>query len=211
MKFIGITGKKRSGKDKSSMILKEHLGYETIAFADAIKDAMIGLPLRGVNVRHRELYIPDGKEDHRDLDLKINITDIFKYVELVINRLGLSAKINSDEIYKTLEQYPFFSFRKLMQIIGTDLIHPINELFWVEKTFKKALQFDTKGVILTDIRFKHEANYVKSYGGIIIDIKRDVETTDDHISENGIIEYDIQIDNNGTLKELEEQLCQLKF
>ena len=47
-----------------------------------------------------------------------------------------------------------------MQVIGTDLIHPIDNLFWVNKTFS-AIDSKVKTVIITDVRFMHEYNTIK--------------------------------------------------
>ncbi len=65
-----------------------------------------------------------------------------------------------------------------------------------------------KPLIISDLRFRVEANAVKALGGKIIYINRSGATPGNHISEREIIELvsegkiDIQIDNNGSLKEL---------
>lgn len=208
MNVIGITGKKRSGKDASANILSKVYGYQTIAFADALKESMIGVPLRGVNVAHRELYIPQGKSDNRDLDLKIGIYDAYKYIQEVMQKLNIN--ISYECIMNVLEKYDFYSFRVLMQVIGTDLIHPIDNLFWVNKTFS-VIDSKVKTVIITDVRFMHEYNAIKEKNGIVLKILKDTKTDDKHISENLEIPYDVLVENNGTLIELEEKLCQLKL
>lgn len=210
--IILLTGKKRSGKDASALILKKHLKAETIAFADSLKDAMMGIPLRGVNVRRRELYIDQGKEDHRDLDLKISIHSIFKYIQLVIKNLELDHKITDDQIYEAIEKHDFFSFRKLMQIIGTDLVHPVDQLFWVNKTLDKIKHNKqiNSDVIITDCRFLHEHKAAMDLGAITIKINRpDQEHSDQHDSETQDIPYCYLINNTGTLEDLENNLINI--
>jgi hypothetical protein len=63
-------------------------------------------------------------------------------------------------------------------------------------------------IVISDVRFIHEANEIKNRGGYLIKIIRNTNLIDTHISETGIdsLPYDKLIDNNGTLDELNDKV-----
>lgn len=80
--------------------------------------------------------------------------------------------------------------RKLLQIIGTEagrkLIHPdiwVNSLF---SSYKEGLNW-----VITDVRFKNEAQIIKNKGGILIKITREelLSNSTPHISETALDNY----------------------
>lgn len=81
-----------------------------------------------------------------------------------------------------------------------------------ESAFVLRAPLDTtakKIIIIKDIRFENEAEYIRSIGGAIWHIVRDsAEPVKEHSSESGIEirQSDIIIHNNGTLDEYKEQL-----
>lgn len=130
------------------------------------------------------------------------------------------------------------SYREMMQTLGTDLGRNLwNEDVWINLVQKKwdwvkagglaagAPSFGGfSGMILSDLRFDSEAEWVRSKGGIVIEIKRpDVSLTHrikhmlpsttevglaGHQSEAGINPKlaDLLVVNHGTLEELHELL-----
>ena len=66
--------------------------------------------------------------------------------------------------------------------------------------------------IITDVRYKNEAEAIKSLGGILIKVDRETGYKDNHISETALDDYqdwDYVIDNNGTLEELIDKVKEL--
>ena len=62
-------------------------------------------------------------------------------------------------------------------------------------------------VVITDVRFKNEAEWIRSQDGIVINVERDSQTIiteNTHSSENDIEsdDYDLLIKNNGTIDEM---------
>ena len=103
--------------------------------------------------------------------------------------------------------------RLLLQLIGTDLfreqLHPNT---WVNASFANYLN---NAWIFTDVRFPNELEAIKKRNGITIRINRGlVERTGkmiqepEHISETALdnAKFDYVIENNGTIKELIEQV-----
>lgn len=102
--------------------------------------------------------------------------------------------------------------RKILQYFGTEIVRTgfteflqDSNNFWVDKV-KEHLHEDGSYVI-TDVRFKNEVEFIKDNGGVVILIKRPgFEPSNVHSSENGIEDYDIVIDNDGTIDDLKKKI-----
>lgn len=105
--------------------------------------------------------------------------------------------------------------RELMQLLGTewgrDLVHPQLWLLLAEQNLQLLAEHDQamQGVVIRDVRFDNEADWVRSKGGVILHIsRRGIRPANDHVSEYGVRHYrgDYVIENDGTLEELYDQL-----
>lgn len=108
--------------------------------------------------------------------------------------------------------------RKAMQTLGTEWgRNLINTDLWLMIAGEKAKEYLTWGydVLITDVRFENEANWVRTNGGVIWHVLRDgvqgAGTESKHASESGIVfvSGDIRIDNNYALEDLYERLDDL--
>jgi len=108
---------------------------------------------------------------------------------------------------------PYKSFstpRELLQFVGTDLIREcINPYFWC-KVLDESIKNETK-VIVTDVRFFEERQYIQAKKGALIRIDRALSNngTDSHKSETSLgndNEYNFLIRNNGSIEDLRERL-----
>lgn len=186
IEFIGITGKAQSGKDSVADALQKELDYSIrYAMADPIKAAMFGM--FGLETLSERTNLMQAKED-------------------VIPWLGQSP-------------------RALMQSIGVQLREDLSSDIWIkflskfcadfielEEVFEDNNRDHPLYVIIPDIRFNNEAEYIKSEGGIVIHvIKSDVPNIRQHVSEAGISSkyVDRVIENDGTLEDLNEKVKQL--
>lgn len=105
--------------------------------------------------------------------------------------------------YKTFE-----TPRKILQFVGTELVRDcISAYFWC-KVLDNQIQYEEK-VVLTDVRFFEEREYVKLKKGLLIKIEREIPGSvpkkDGHASENSLgsnDEYHYLIRNNGTTESL---------
>lgn len=105
--------------------------------------------------------------------------------------------------------------RELMQLLGTewgrDLVHPQLWLLLAEQNLQLLAEHDQamQGVVIRDVRFDNEADWVRSKGGVILHIsRRGIRPANNHVSEYGVRHYrgDYVIENDGTLGELYDQL-----
>lgn len=110
--------------------------------------------------------------------------------------------------------------RELMQLFGTEFGRKmLGDDIWVRVAAHVLNQFfnapemaDMKGLAISDVRFDNEAEYIKSKGGIIVEIVRPQATAvADHVSEHGIEPslIDAVVVNDGELPKLYEQLTKI--
>ena len=122
--------------------------------------------------------------------------------------------------------------RSALQYVGTDLLRENMEKImpglqknifthrfklWYEQELAKNPNLR---VVVSDIRFQNEADFIHSLGGVVVKINRPSETTSDvHSSEvelQNIKSYDLLIENKSTLEDFHDQLdifvtCGLKI
>jgi len=200
--IIGVLGFIGSGKGTVGEILEHRFNFTPISFAGHLKD--VASVLFGWD---REL-----------LEGKTNESRKFREEP---------DGFWSEKIGKT------FTPRLALQLLGTEVGRQIfHENFWIYALENKLLKMgDDKNVVVTDVRFKNEIDWIHSKNGILIEIRRgskpswyNIAADANHgsknsekymLEESGIHEsewrwighpVDYIIDNNGTLEELELKL-----
>lgn len=187
-KLIGICGHARSGKDTVGAYL--HASRDNtwkLAFADPLKQAaatLFGIP-------EDSFYEEDLKE----------VADPF---------WGVSPR----------QIAQFFGTEMVRQNVGR-LIPELGENFWIRRLIQTlngtgdSVAYDADDVvIITDVRFQNEYDWIISQGGIIIHLTRPgadgTVGISGHASESGISfidpDHTYLIVNNGTLEELYEEV-----
>lgn len=176
--LIGLIGNKRVGKDTIANILVNKYQFKKLAFADPIKEV--------INL----LF---------DLDTSDNV-DKEKVTDYGVSLRTLYQKFGTELMQEGIYKY----FPEMEDKIP-------KKMFWVYKLFKHIENYKTQNInkfVISDVRFLHEANYVKEQGGILIKIHKETNLVDEHVSEklishipNEIIDYEVY--NNSTIKDLE--------
>ena len=183
MMLIGLAGVARSGKDTAAEVLAKELGLYRYAFADPIKRMLE--PVFGDN------FVAGDRE-----------------------RIDPTSGV---------------SYRRLMQTLGTEWGRNIQPDLWTRVAKAKwewvregcpeplpavipegftLFGGDTslyRGMVISDVRFDNEAEWIRSEGGIIVHIERpDAEQVglSGHASEAGLskLPYDLVVKNDGSLK-----------
>lgn len=116
------------------------------------------------------------------------------------------------------------SWGKTLQYVGTNVFREkIDANFWINVWTNKFEKCKTNGVIVTDARFKNEANLLKKLGFELWKVqcpieerKKRIKTVRDenHISETDLDDYDgfdVILQNDSTLKELEEAVYRIYY
>ena len=103
------------------------------------------------------------------------------------------------------------NFRLMLQGWGTDYRRKLfGEDYWLKKMDQAVEQFSGRPlVIIPDVRFMNEYDWVKKNDGIMVRVNRpELQVVDGHVSEtelDDIPNWDIVICNDGTIKDLIEQ------
>ncbi len=154
--ILGVTGKKRSGKDTfASRLVTEH-GFTRLAFADALKQTMI------------------------DLDPIVECGNGYGAFESV----RLSDILGPNLDWEVAKEVP--EVRRLLQAHGVAIRDHVDPNVWVNAVALKAAQIDGP-VVVTDVRFPNEADWINEVGGALIRVLRPgLASTDEHVSETAL-------------------------
>jgi hypothetical protein len=189
--LIGLSGKKRTGKDTAAEALIA-LGYKRFAFADVMKEAVYRLdtPI-GHEVRARA----DG-EFHKLV--KAGDTIARPRIKDLVDAWGWEGAKQDHEV------------RRLLQVFGTEVGRSLfGENFWVEQTMRQVAAHDGPAVI-TDVRFPNEARAIEKAGlSWLLRIERPgLEPGDQHASETALDDYEFEavIKNNSTIDALHKSV-----
>ena len=139
--------------------------------------------------------------------LHLKFADKLKQVCSIISGTDLEDGYTEKGKEKFIESLNL-TLGRFQQLLGTNLrsIHPD---IWVIPVIDQYLKNCNKVCVVSDVRFKNEADSIKQNGGILIRINRNIKVNNGrdplHISETDLDDYsgfDLVIDNNGTIEEL---------
>lgn len=99
------------------------------------------------------------------------------------------------------------SYRRLAQTLGTEWGQGLDRLMWVNLAATRLAEwwaFSDRPVVVSDLRFHHEAAWIRDCGGVIWRVARDVKPVRLHESEMQLhaISHDLVIDNTGAIGDL---------
>jgi dephospho-CoA kinase len=135
---------------------------------------------------------------------------------------GLTNKqLYDDKSKEIVDEYWGHSPREILQKVGTELFRVhlpelcefIDEGIWIRSVDRKIKNLQKLGhtrIVITDVRFDNELDYVKNMGGYIWKVSRSsilkLNDDDTHASEKLIDGFgcDVEYTNDGTIDELYE-------
>lgn len=185
--IIGISGKARSGKDTFSEMLAAEMNrqayppYVMMAFANELKlSCQSDFDLTWDQLWGDDKEVPDER-----------------YVQVI--RTVLTG----------IEETPakYWTAREIMQNYGA-FYRSIDNDFWIKFLFKVAQEKDYTNVIITDVRYINEADYIINNGGYVIRIERDDKDEVHNMQHPSEIDldyykkFDFTILNDSTLEDL---------
>lgn len=206
--IIGLTGKKRSGKDTcanyiESLCDEQDKYCHLMSFADYLKFTLSvnWQNYNGVNLSYKDF---DGHGIDREFKLDMTQDQFEDYMlrcVAYLKRKGLKGDTPKIPIINNNE----FTIRKFLQTLGTDIVVSMDKMYWVNVVFNYIEKIIPKShtVIITDCRQVHEIETVRSNNGKVIHIKKNTNKSDNHITEQDlqILEGDIIIENNSSLED----------
>ena len=202
--LLGLSGARSSGKDSFAANLVEQ-GWGRHGFADSLyaeAAAAFGVTVGFLGLRSTK--------------------------EIPQECLALGHCLDADfvAVVKNLEQSDFDntaprSPRFILQVWGTEYRRSQDDLYWLRRMDEKLdrVACSMPGVVITDVRYRNEAQVLKRRGGYLYRVRR--ETVDaemaearaqgklwaTHSSEVEMLNYPFDgfIDNNGPLQDLQRQ------
>lgn len=217
--ILGLSAKARMGKDTVADLLVKHYGFTKYSFARPIKEVTCALFNWGGDEA-------EGKYKETEIPVIFSIESMLKAQE-VANKWGLD-KFGFSVLYMLRELYrhafkdhivishkfgqswsAIVSPRKSFQVVGTEYgREQLDTDIWLKTA-------PSGKIVIADVRFENEANYIR-HNGLLVHIKRDAAVeamaNSAHASEAGIAfdwDFDMELDNNGTLHDLAENVEQL--
>lgn len=168
------------------------------------------------------LLIGIGHKKQRGKDTAASrLVDAHNFVRVSwADSLKESARIifgfTNEQLYGKLKEVvdPYWGMtpREAMQRLGTDACrNHVDRNIWVKSAWTKVQKIwavdPTIGIVIPDVRFENEANFIQEQGGILWKIDREMpeETHSTHASEVALDSYqgwDLIIENNGSLNKL---------
>lgn len=105
--------------------------------------------------------------------------------------------------------------RLMLQKMGTEACrNNLADNIWIAALEKRIQGY--QDVVVSDVRFPNEIDFVRSVGGVIVQVKRGVDPTPGELSTMHVSETawndvtpDMVIENNGTLEELKVNVSKL--
>lgn len=170
--IIGILGNKNTGKDTVADYIVEKYNFVKKSLADPVKKTCQEIFL----LTDSQLYDEKLKETSDPRWFNTKPRQMFQF-------------IGTDLFRDQME--------KLMPDIGKEIFLYHFQL-WFQKEKEKNCNLC---VVIPDIRFQNEVNFIKNLNGIIVKIERKTGINDTHISETemlSITNYDYFIENNNT-------------
>ena len=143
------------------------------------------------------------------LFIKLSFASPLKEITKIL--FNLSDEDVKDPIKKELINPKFnASPRELMQWLGTDIMREeFNKKFnysgsiWIDnvKDRVKTLLDNNKDVVIDDVRFQNEVDMIHSLGGIVINLRNDLDntlnnSTSNHSSENQKLTFNYEFVND---------------
>jgi hypothetical protein len=128
--------------------------------------------------------------------------------------VGLSMASFTD---RALKEHPLHAIgkspRELAQTLGTEwgrqLVHPDIWLILADAAWRDVEACNAAGLVITDVRFDNEAEWIINQGGRVVRITREqAQGVTAHASESGVHDDLILVDveNDGTVAELHREL-----
>lgn len=184
-KIVGLIGLKGSGKDEAAKGLTV-CGWTRVALADEVRAMALDV---------NPWISWDTEGDHDD---------------------GESIRLSRlvEEIGWDRAKNEFKEVRRLLQVLGTEAVRDrFGEEAWT-KLAKKKINETEGPVVVTDVRFPNEADWIREHGGVVVKIERpglQAAAPDKHRSEaqQAKVVPDYIIFNDGTIEKLQGRLYDL--
>jgi hypothetical protein len=202
--IIGLSGKRRVGKDTTANILVSEFGYIKMSFADELKI----MCSKVFNIDIKYFYDDDLKDEKFVQPLAI----LPRHVTLIASHVAKHGFIVTKEMVTKMDSIGIGQLmdtpRQLLQFVGTEIIrNVVDSKIWIIILNKKLKTYEGNAII-QDGRFSNERAALRDAGAMLCLIKRpSLSNQDTHASENDLgedYEYDDILMNDDTQEKYED-------
>lgn len=176
------------------------------SFAKELKDICMGL----FGLTREQVYGTD--EQKNTIVEHLRWENMPGVVTSEIVKLGGLLEQYTDIGLVVIDRYGPMTAREFMQFFGTEIMRKIYSPVWTERTIKNIKTENPQIAIVSDCRFKNEAEALKKEKAKLIYLTRST-SSDKHTSENGFEDFnnfDAVIDNqNMTIEESQQELMKI--
>lgn len=100
--------------------------------------------------------------------------------------------------------------REILQTLGTEVAREMfHQNLWIIRAEQTLIECQRKGLVISDIRYENEADWIRQMGGVIVHVRREnTIAVRAHVSEKGVKVQpeDIIINNNGSIQQLQREI-----
>ena len=201
--LIGLSGAMGSGKDTVADILESEHGFTRFAFADTLKELLwqANCTVAVTDKETAKLGIAHSPSSHT------MIRSLFPQTDLP------PTPSEWDEIKQIND------VRRLLQEHGTASRQVLGDTIWVDIVSRKIDAANPNRVVITDVRFPNELDFIRKNGGRMLAIDRlksdkpaEVDSSLlEHTSEISLKHdtMDMFLSNNSTLDNLRRKVAQM--
>jgi len=144
-------------------------------------------------------------------------TEILSFAGPLKDACKILFNFSNDQVYhpvikEEIDERWKKSPRQILQWLGTDILRThINQDFLIMNMKQRMDSSNADYIIISDVRFDNEAEFIRSLGGKIVKIERpNIKTTihSDHASEKGISPdlIDAIVENNTSIEEFQTRI-----
>lgn len=224
MKVIAFSGWKKSGKDTAAeFLIKEHGAFRS-SFADPLKN----MAAAEYDVPLENFFVPELKEKAL-LQYPVRITDNFirgvcellkdefrtESGDKATHQAFANPESNSGDLVCGDTGRPLYWTARALAIFKGSGNRSVDGFYWNNRTAKEIKASGAELVVITDLRFKTEVEFLrKTYGKdlLVVRVSRFATVDSNDPSERDLDNYpgfDAIITNHGTIEELYERVSLL--
>lgn len=223
-KIIALSGEAGVGKDEIADALVSR-GYVKTSFASNLKEmcqfAFRLTPYHTDTQKGKKMILKPPLPFNKTVLNKISLwlkkshnIKVFapKLKELENKYIRQQVVVHGKPMY-------FKTPREILQFVGTEICRAVTDTYHTEVLFKKIKETPHANYVVTDARFENERKLLKDYfGATLIRVKRPgyssatTQGLENHASETSMgadEDYDIVINNGGTIEELRSEAIKL--
>jgi hypothetical protein len=206
--FIGVSGKKQTGKDTSAAIItsileRRGVTVQTTAFADPLKQMCVDI----LGLTYDGVFGTDEQKNEYSHIVWNTLSDEIRYAHSVETEEMWHGDSDETMDVPLMRTGPMTN-REVLQIIGTDIFRiMLYGNVWLSIPFRRT--WDTDVVIIADVRFENEKTTIEENGGSVLRLTRNTGLLDDgHSSEVALdgVQFEHNYQNDGTIPELADFL-----